>query len=91
MVCVVNFVFALSQLQCLVWGWPSRREPDDEHSLASQGRGDIFLFKISFYVYCIGTPIPGILYFVFDSASELERWALLPFWDSPALACFLSF
>ena len=35
MTCVVNFVFALSQLQGVEWGWPGRREPDDEHSPAS--------------------------------------------------------
>ena len=33
--CVVNFVFALSQLRGVEWGWPGRREPDDEHSPAS--------------------------------------------------------
>ena len=33
--CVVNFVFALSQLQGVEWGWPGRREPDYEHSPAS--------------------------------------------------------
>ena len=32
---VVNFVFALSQLQGVEWGRPGRREPDDEHSPAS--------------------------------------------------------
>ena len=35
MMCVVNFVFALSQLQGVEWGWPDRREPDDELSPAS--------------------------------------------------------
>ena len=35
MTCVVNFVFALSQLQGVEWGWPGRREPNDEHSPAS--------------------------------------------------------
>ena len=35
MMCAVDFVFALSQLQGVEWGWPGRREPDDEHSLAS--------------------------------------------------------
>ena len=33
MMCVVNFVFALSQLQGVEWGWPGRREPDDEPTL----------------------------------------------------------
>ena len=37
MMCVVNFVFVLSQLQGLEWGGPGRREPDDEHSPASKG------------------------------------------------------
>ena len=32
MMCVVNFVFALSKLQGVEWGWPGRPEPDDEHS-----------------------------------------------------------
>ena len=32
---VINFVFALSQLQGVEWGWPGQREPDDEHSPAS--------------------------------------------------------
>ena len=32
MMCVVDFVFALSQPQGVKWGWPGRREPDDEHS-----------------------------------------------------------
>ena len=35
MMCVVNLVFALSQLQGVEWGWPGRREPDDGHSPAS--------------------------------------------------------
>ena len=35
MTCVVNFVFVLSQLQGVEWGWLGRREPDDEHSPAS--------------------------------------------------------
>ena len=35
MMCVVNFVFALSHLQGVEWGWPGRREPDDEPSRAS--------------------------------------------------------
>ena len=38
------------------WGWPGRREPDDEHSPASQGRGDIASFKFIFRSY-IGPPI----------------------------------
>ena len=44
MTCVVKFVFAFSQLQGVEWGWPGRREPDDEHSPASWGKGDSFLF-----------------------------------------------
>ena len=35
MVCVVNIVLPFSQLQGVEWGWPGRREPDDEHSPAS--------------------------------------------------------
>ena len=35
MTCVVNTVFALSQPQGVEWGWPGRREPDNEHSPAS--------------------------------------------------------
>ena len=35
MMCVVIFVLPLSQLQGVEWGWPGRREPDDEHSPAS--------------------------------------------------------
>ena len=33
--CVVNFVVSFSQLQVVEWGWPGRRELDDERSLAS--------------------------------------------------------
>ena len=42
----------------------------------------------SFIFTCSGTPL---VYFVCDSASELERWALLPLWVFPALTCFLFF
>ena len=48
MMCVVDFVFSRSQLPGVEWGWPGRREPDDEHSPASSGRGDSFLFKFIF-------------------------------------------
>ena len=34
MTCAVNFVFALTA-PGVEWGWPGRREPDDEHSPAS--------------------------------------------------------
>ena len=68
MTCVVNFVFALSQLQGVEWGWPGRREPDDEHSPASWGGGDSFLF-VYFIFTCISIPI-YVVYFVCDSASE---------------------
>ena len=51
MTCVVNFVFALSQLQGVEWGWPGRREPDDEHSPASYGREDSSLFIICFFTF----------------------------------------
>ena len=32
-----------------------------------------------------------VVYFDCGSASELELWALLPFWGFPALTCFLFF
>ena len=32
MMCVVIFVLLLSQLQDVEWGWPGRREPDDENT-----------------------------------------------------------
>ena len=60
MMCVVNLIFALSQPQGVEWGWPGRREPDDEHSPASQGRRD-FLFKSSFL------PVLVLLYSIFCS------------------------
>ena len=67
MTCVVNFVFALSQLQGVEWGWPGRREPDDEHSPGFVGGGDSFLFiYFIFYLYWYSY----IVYFVCDSASE---------------------
>ena len=47
MMYVVNFVLPFSQLQGVEWGWPDRREPDDEHSPAE---GDSFLFKFNFYL-----------------------------------------
>ena len=56
MMCVVNFVFALSQLQGVEWGWPGRREPDDEHSPASYGGGIASSSFILFFT-CIGIPI----------------------------------
>ena len=88
MMCVVNFVFALSQLQGVEWGWPGRQEPDDEQSPASYGRGDSFLFKvIYFYLYWYSY----IVYFVVTQLPSLERWALLPFWGFPALTCSLFF
>ena len=55
---VVNFVFALSQLQGVEWGWPGRGGPDDEHYPASYGRGDSFLF-----IYFL--PVLVFLYRVF--------------------------
>ena len=60
MTCVVNFVFALSQLLGVEWGWPGRREPDDEHSPASQGGGDSFLFIFLFFL-----PVLVFLYNIF--------------------------
>ena len=68
MTCVVNFVFALSQLQGVEGGWPGRREPDDEHSPASWGGGIASSSFILFFT-CIGIPI-YVVYFVCDSASE---------------------
>ena len=77
MMCVVNFVFALSQLQGVEWEWPGRRETDAEHSPASQGRGDSFLFKFSFVpvlvplysIFLFVTQLPSVwsdeLYFLF--------------------------
>ena len=35
MMSVVNFVFAVSQLQGVEWGRPGREEPDDKHSPVS--------------------------------------------------------
>ena len=35
MISVVNFDLPFSQLRGVEWGWPGRREPDDEHSPAS--------------------------------------------------------
>ena len=58
MTCVVNFVFAFSQLQGVEWGWPGRREPDDGGGIASSS----FVFYLYWYSY--------IVYFVCDSASE---------------------
>ena len=88
MMCVVNFALPPSQLQGVEWVWPGRREPDDEHSPASFEREDSFKFIFT----CSGTPLVYIIYIyiyyiycVCDSASELERWALLPLWGFPAL------
>ena len=67
MTCVVNFDFVLSQLQGVEWGWPGRREPDDEHSPASYRGGDSFLF-IYFILYRYWYSY--IVYFVCDSVSE---------------------
>ena len=57
MTCVVNFVFALSQLQGVEWGWPGRRESDDEHSLASLGGGIASSSFMLFFTCIIGIPI----------------------------------
>ena len=70
MTCVVNFVFALSQLQCVEWGWPGRREPDDEYSPASSGGEGIASSSFILFFTCIGIPIYYVVYFVCDSASE---------------------
>ena len=68
MTCVVNFVFALSELRGVEWGWPGRREPDDEHSPASYGGGGVASssFILCFYLYWYSYTA----YFVCDSASE---------------------
>ena len=60
MTCVVIIIIlfsALSQLQGVEGGWPGRREPDDEHSPASWGGGDSFLF-----IYFIFLPVLVFLY-----------------------------
>ena len=49
-----------------------------------RGGGIASSSNLVFYVWCYSY----IVYFVCDSASELERWALLPFWGFPALTCF---
>ena len=69
MTCVVNFVFALSQLQGVEWGWPGRREPDDEHSPRLRRGGGIASSSFILFFACIGIPI-YVVYFVCDSASE---------------------
>ena len=64
---VVNFVFVRSQLQGVEWGWLGQREPDDEHSPASWGGGDSFLFiYFIFYLYWYSY----IVYLVCYSSSE---------------------
>ena len=82
MTCVVNFVFALSQLQGVEWGRPGRREPYDEHSPASKGGGS-FLF-VYFIFTCIGIPI-YVVYFACDSASGLH----FLFWGFPTVGLSL--
>ena len=73
MVCVVNFVLPLSQLQGVEWGWPGRREPDDERTPRLRRGGGIASF--SNLVLLVLVLLYIIVYFVCDSASELERWA----------------
>ena len=48
----------------------------------------ILTFAIALLVWFSYIPV---VYFACDSASELERSALLPFWGFPALTCFLCF
>ena len=45
------------------------------------------VFKFIFYLYWYFS----IVYFVRDSAPELERWALIPFWCFSALTCLVFF
>ena len=65
--CVVNFVFALSQLQGVKWmAWSAGTRRWTLPGFV--GRGDSFLF-VYFNFTCIGIPI-YVVYFVCDSASE---------------------
>ena len=52
-------------------------------------RGERIASYSSFIFTCSGAPV--IVYFVCDSASELEQWALLPFRGFHTLICFLFF
>ena len=79
MTCVVNFIFALSQLQAkvlsgdgLVGGNPTMNTPRLRRGGGIASSSFIFhLYWCSYIVYCIlfVTQLPS-----------LERWALLPFW-----------
>ena len=55
MMCVVNFVLPFSHLQGVEWGWPGRREPDDDTSRLRRGGEDSSFFKFGFTR--IGTPM----------------------------------
>ena len=69
MTCVVNFVFVLSQLQGVEWGWPGRRNPTRNTPRLRRGGGIasssffclFYLFQVLVFLYSI---------FVCDSASE---------------------
>ena len=67
--------------------WEDQRE---WHRMTRMTRPDcaVMCNLINIHTY-IHTYIHIIVYFVCDSASELERWTLLPFWGFPALTCFL--
>ena len=67
--------------------WPGRRELDDASTSQLRRGGEIASSSSLVLRYSYSYTV----YFVFDSASELERWALLPFEGFPALTCFLFF
>ena len=84
--CVVNFISPFSQLQGVeCWGGMAWSAGTGRWTLL--GRGDSFFVSLVLLVLVL-------LYystFACDSASELERWARLPFRDFPALTYFLFF
>ena len=69
MTCVVNFVFALSQLQGVEWGWPGRGNPTMNTPRLRRGGGIASSSFILFFT-SIAIPIEPIVYFVCNSASE---------------------
>ena len=64
-------------------GWSGRREPDDEHYWAGGIASSSLVLLVLVLLYYST--------FACDSASELERWARLPFRGFPALTYFLFF
>ena len=78
MTCVVNFVFALSQLQGVEWGWPGRREPDDEHSPASYRGGIASSSFISFFT-CILRALLCVFLFFFVEEMNVSHFVCLSF------------